>query len=752
MPIIGQSIKRIDAVGKVTGETLFPGDVNMRNQAHMKILFANRPHALIKKIDTTKAEALEGVIAVFTAKDVPVNEYGLIMPDQPVLCGPGSNKPYADRVRFVGDQVAVIVAETEEIAAAARDLIEVDYEDLPVVTDPLAAMQADAEQLHPDRGSNIFCHYRIRNGDVEAAFKDADIIIEGEYRTPAQEHAYLQPEAGIAYIDEEGRVTVEVAGQWTHEDRHEIAHALGLPEEKVRVIYPAIGGAFGGREDMSVQIVLALAVWRLEQRGINRPVKIIWSREESIIGHHKRHPYVIRAKWGATKEGKLTAAEMEVIADGGAYAYTSTKVLGNATLMCTGPYEFPNVKVDSYAVYTNNIPGGAFRGFGGPQGIYAAETQMNRLAEALGMDPVEIRMRNVFREDSMLSVGTPLPPGVSLPEVVEECARKAGWTKGDDSWQRPAGELTPPKGEGTLAFLAPTPVEESHIKRGLGFSCAYKNVGFSFGFPEQCWATAELHGGVEIEEVVIRHAGADVGQGAHTVFAQMAAEAAGVPFEKVRLIASDTAYTGNSGSASASRMTFMAGNSIKMAVEMALNRWLAEERPAVAECQYRPPPTTPYDPQTGKSEPNFSYGYVAQAVMVEVDTETGHVRLLDVISADDVGVAVNPQQVQGQIEGAVVQAAGYAVLENFVQKDGYVLTQHLSTYLIPTILDVPERVQSLILEYPDPIGPWGARGMAEMPFMPLAPAVIHALHHATGVWFHEFPLTPERVLKGLGKI
>jgi CO/xanthine dehydrogenase Mo-binding subunit len=752
MPIIGQSIKRIDAVGKVTGETLFPGDVNKPDQAYMKILFANRPHALITKIDTSKAEALHGVIAIFTAKDVPVNEYGLIMPDQPVLCGPGSSKPYADRVRFVGDQVAVIVAETEEIAAEARDLVEVDYEDLPVVTDPLAAMQADAEQLHPDRGSNIFCHYRIRNGDVEAAFKEADVIIEGEYRTPAQEHAYLQPEAGISYIDEEGRVTVEVAGQWTHEDRHEIAHALGLPEEKVRVIYPAIGGAFGGREDMSVQIVLALAAWRLSQRGINRPIKIIWSREESIIGHHKRHPYVIRAKWGATKEGKLTAAEVEVIADGGAYAYTSTKVLGNATLMCTGPYEFPNVKVDSYAVYTNNIPGGAFRGFGGPQGIYAAETQMNRLAEALGMDPVEIRMRNVFKEGSLLSVGTPLPAGVSMPQVVEECALKAGWTRGEGGWQRPQGEITPPKGEGTLAFLAPSPVEESHLKRGIGFSCAYKNVGFSFGFPEQCWATAELHGGVEIEEVVIHHAGADVGQGAHTVFLQMAAEAAGVPFEKVRLIASDTAYTDNSGSASASRMTFMAGNSIKGAVEMAMEKWRSEERPAVAVCQYRPPPTTPYDPQTGKSEPNFSYGYVAQSVMVEVDTETGHIHLLDVISADDVGVAVNPQQVQGQIEGAVVQAAGYAVLENFVQDKGYVLTQHLSTYLIPTILDVPERVQSLILEYPDPIGPWGARGMAEMPFMPLTPAIIHAVYDATGVWFHEFPLTPERVLKGLGRV
>lgn len=752
MPIIGQSIKRIDAVGKVTGETLFPGDINMPDQAYMKILFANRPHALIKKIDTTKAEDLEGVIAVFTARDVPVNEYGLIMPDQPVLCGPGSSKPYAERVRFVGDQVAVVVAESEEIAAQARDLIDVDFQDLPVVVDPLEAMHTGSELLHPERGSNIFCHYRIRNGDVEAAFKEADVIIEGEYRTPAQEHAYLQPEAGIAYIDEEDRITVQVAGQWTHEDRHEIAHALGLPEEKVRVIYPAIGGAFGGREDMSVQIVLALAVWRLEQRGIKRPVKIIWSREESIIGHHKRHPYVIRARWGATKDGKLLAADLQVIADGGAYAYTSTKVLGNATLMCTGPYEFPNVKVDSYAVYTNNIPGGAFRGFGGPQGIYAAETQMNRLAEALGMDPVEIRMRNVFKEGSLLSVGTRLPAGVSLPLVVEECALKAGWTWDKSGWQRPVGEITPPKGEGSLAFLAPTQVEESHLKRGLGFSCAYKNVGFSFGFPEQCWATAELHGTGEIEEVVIHHAGADVGQGAHTVFAQMAAEAAAVPLEKVRLIASDTAYTDTSGSASASRMTFMAGNSIKGAVEMALEKWRAEERPAVAVCQYRPPPTTPYDPQTGKSEPNFSYGYVAQAVMVEVDTETGHVRLLDVISADDVGVAVNPQQVQGQIEGAVVQAAGYALLENFVQKDGYVLTQHLSTYLIPTILDVPERVQSLILEYPDPIGPWGARGMAEMPFMPLAPAVIDALHDATGVWFHEFPLTPERVLKGLGKI
>jgi CO/xanthine dehydrogenase Mo-binding subunit len=730
MPVVGESVKRIDAFGKVTGQTKYPGDIDLPNQAYMKILFANRPHAIINRIDTREAEALEGVLAVFTAKDVPVNEYGLIMPDQPVLCGPGSSKPFADRVRFIGDQVAAVVAESEAVATKACDLIEVDYQDLPVVTDPEVAMEADSPILHPAQDSNVFCHYRIRKGDIAEGFAQADIIVEGEYRTPAQEHAYLQPEAGISYIDEEGRVTVEVAGQWTHEDQQQIAHALGLEDEQVRVIYPAIGGAFGGREDMSVQIVLGLAAWRLHQRGIERPVKIIWSREESIIGHHKRHRYVIRTKWGATNEGKIVAAEARVVADGGAYAYTSTKVLGNATLMCTGPYEIPNVKVDSYAVYTNNIPGGAFRGFGGPQGAFAAEIQMSRLAESLKMDPVEIRRRNVLGEGSLLSVGTPLPKGVSMPQVIEECQRAA---------------------EEMKSRIGDHPGDE-HLRRGFGFACAYKNVGFSFGFPEQCWATVELHGGVRVERAIVHHAGADVGQGGHTVMAQFAAEALDLPFDKVQMVVSDTAVTDNSGSVSASRMTFMAGNAIRGACELAMEKWREEERPAIAAYQYLPPPTTPYDPQTGKSEPNFAYGYVAQAVAVDVDMETGQVQILNVVSADDVGKAVNPQQVRGQIEGAVVQASGYALLENFVQQDGYVQTQHLSTYLIPTVLDVPDRVQSLILEYPDPIGPYGARGMAEMPFLPLAPAVVAAVHDATGVWFNEFPLIPERVLRGLGKL
>jgi CO/xanthine dehydrogenase Mo-binding subunit len=745
MHSIGQSAQRSDALGKVTGDTKYPGDIDKPGQAYMKTLFADRPHAIINKIHTQKAEDLDGVLGIFTARDVPVNEYGLIMPDQPVLCGPGSDKPYANRVRFIGDQVAIVIAETEEIASEACQLIEVEYEDLPVITDPLVARNDGQILLHPDTDSNIFCHFKIRKGDVSDAFERADVIIEKEYRTPAQEHAYLQPEAGVSYIDEEGRVTVEVAGQWTHEDQKQIAHALGLPQDRIRVIYPAIGGAFGGREDMSVQIVLALAAWRLSQRGINRPVKVIWSREESILGHHKRHPYVIQAKWGATKEGRVIAAEMEVIADGGAYAYTSTKVLANATLMCTGPYEIENVKVDSYAVYTNHIPGGAYRGFGGPQGAFAAESQMNYLAEALEIDPVELRLRNILREGSLLSVGTPLPKGVSMPQVVEDCARAAGWQNSIDGWVRPSSVEQPE------IFKLESP-REDHIRRGIGVACAFKNVGFSFGFPEECWATVELHGGGEIEKVIVHHAGADVGQGAHTVMAQIAAEAAGVAIEQVEMIVSDTATSDNSGSASASRMTFMSGNSIRGAVDLAKERWREEDRPAIATYEYNPPKTEPYDPETGYCEPNFAYGYVAQAVIVEVDTETGHVHILDLISANDVGKALNPQQIVGQIEGAVVQASGYTILEDFSQNDGFVQTPHLSTYLIPTVLDIPERVHSLILEYPDPLGPFGARGMAEMPFLPLAPAVVAAVHDATGVWFNDFPLTPERVLRGLGKI
>jgi len=728
---IGDNITRIDAVGKVTGEASYPGDIDMEGQLWMKLRFSDRAHARVLAIDTKAAEALPGVVRIFTAKDVPHNEYGLVTKDQPVLCGPGSNSqvPGADIVRCYMDCVAVVVAETEATAAKAAKLIDITYEDLPTVFTPDAAMQDGAPQIHEKNPNNILCHYRIRKGDMDAGWAAADVVVEGEYSTGYQEHAFLQPEAGLGYIDEKGRVTVVVAGQWVHEDQEQIYHALGLPDEQVRVIYPAIGGAFGGREDMSVQIVLALAVHYLR-----RPVKIMWSREESIQYHHKRHPVTIRAKWGATKEGKVVAVETTVIGDAGPYNYTTTKVMGNANLCCTGPYEIPNIHADTYGVLTNNIPTGAFRGFGGPQGALAAEGQMNRLAEVLNIDPVELRMRNIIHEGSIASVGTPFPKGVSMPEVVEACANESFWTKDDRAgWKHDALEQ-------------PT---NPALRRGVGFACGFKNVGYSFGFPEQSWATVELHGKGEIEQVIVRQSGADVGQGAHTVFMQMTAAAIGVPLERVKLMGHDTAEAQTSGSASASRLTFMAGNAIKGAAEKALEMWQREERPSIATYQYRPPKTTPYDPLTGRSEPNFAYGYVAQAVEVEVDIETGHIRVVRVISTNDVGKAVNPQLVQGQIEGAVVQAQGYAVMEHLVSVEGKIRNPYLSTYLIPTVLDVPEEVKSVVLEYADPIGPWGARGMAEMPFLPLAPAIAAAVHDATGVWIDAIPMTPERVVAAL---
>lgn len=727
---VGQSIKRIDAQGKVTGSTPYPGDIDLEGQLWMKMKWSERAHARVVRVDASQALALTGVVSVLTSLDVPVNEYGLVIKDQPVICGPGGDKVGTDIVRGYMDVVACVVAETEAIAAQAVKLVQVEYEDLPPVFDPEEAMRDGAPQLHHDTPHNILSHYRIRKGDAEAAFARADVIVEDCFETTWQEHAYLQPEAGIGYIDDEGRVSVIVAGQWTQEDQEQIYHALNLPPEQVRVQYAAIGGAFGGREDMSVQVVLALAAWKLR-----RPVKIIWSREESILYHHKRHPIKIQTKWGATQDGRVIAMQARVVGDAGGYNYTSNKVMGNANMMAAGPYEIDNIHVDTYAVYTNNIPTGAFRGFGAPQALFAAEGMMDRLALALGMDALELRLKNVFREGSILPTNTPLPKGVSQAEVLEACGREAGWIQAGDGWKRPPS----------------TSSASSTKRRGIGIAAGYKNVGYSFGYPENCWAGIELRGGREIEEVVLYHGGADVGQGAHTAFIQMAAEAVGVAFERVRIVASDTATSGSPGSASASRLTFMAGNAIRGAAQKALEAWEHEERPAKAEYVYRPPKTTPYEPLTGRSEPNFAYGYAAQVVEVEVDIETGQIQVLRVVAANDVGKAINPEQVRGQIEGAVAQALGYALMEQLVVKDGKVLNPYLSTYLIPTVLDIPLEVKSVVLEYPDPIGPWGARGMAEMPLLPFTPALAAAIHDATGVWLTQQPFTPDKVVKELRK-
>jgi len=738
---VGASQTRVDAPGKVTGATRYPADLD-HDGLHARVVFSDQPHARMLSIDLSAAHAVSGVVEIFTAADVPMNEYGLTMFDQPVLVGVGAtgrSEVPSDISRWEADQVALVVAESPEAASAGAAAIIVDWEPLPIVTDLDAALEGTT-LVHPENeiDSNIYVHKKIRKGDVSAAWERAAVVIEGTYELPYQEHAYLQPEAAVSYVDEAGRVTVEIAGQWTHEDQEQIAHALDLPVDQVRVIYPAIGGAFGGREDMTLQIVMALASWRLAQQGELRPIRSTWSREESIVGHHKRHRGRIHTRWGATDEGEIIVVEADAYLDAGAYNYTTNKVLGNLHLSVAGPYRVPNARIDSMGVYTNAVPGGAFRGFGAPQGAFAAESQMNKLAEALGKDPVELRLKNALGEGSIGITMVEMPAGVSLPTVIEECAAQAAWDDPQSRALRP--DFRP---------FQSLPAAADSIRTGRGFACAYKNVGFSFGFPENSIARIEIEGDTEIDLVKLFYAGADVGQGGHTAWTQMAAEATGVEVEKVQAEFSDTATSDNSGSASASRLTWMTGNAILGAAEEATKAWIDGDRPAIGDFKFIPPPTEMLDPETGYGQPNFAYGYVAEAVEVAVDIETGHIEVRDVTCAVDVGRAINPNLVEGQIEGAVVQAHGYTISENLQVSEGRILNPRLSTYLIPGIMDIPIRVKNVIVEEPDPRGPWGARGMAEMPFIPFAPAVIAALHDATGVWFDAFPLTPPRVRAAL---
>ncbi|HUP28258.1 MAG TPA: xanthine dehydrogenase family protein molybdopterin-binding subunit [Chloroflexia bacterium] len=725
--LIGQSVPRPDALGKVTGATRYPADLVRSDMLHLKIVFAHRPHARILKIHPEEALAHPGVVDVLTAADVPHNAYGLVEADQPGLC--------SDVVRYVGDRVALVVGETAEAARIGADLVQVEYEDLPAVTDPRAAMYSESPLVHEAHGTNVLGHVPIRKGDARKALEEADIVLDGEFHTSWQEHAYLQPEAGVAYVDNAGKLVIETAGQWLHEDRRQVAAMLKLPEEDVIIRYAAIGGAFGGREDLSIQHLLALAAWKLK-----RPVCMVWSREESMVAHHKRHPMTIRCHWGAMKDGRIVAVQSEVLADGGAYASTSVEVLKIATLFSSGCYEVPNISADGYVVYTNNIPCGAFRGFGAPQAQFAAESMVTRLAHALGIDPIEMRRRNIYREGSIEPTQHPVPPGVSALPVLERCVEEAIERLGYGKERRQPSD--------------------PHLRRGVGIACGIKNIGYSFGFPEQATAEVEIYGGDDIEHATVRVGAAEVGQGAHTILRQIAAEALGLPFERpegrgeaplIEMVTDDSSQAPNAGSASASRMTYMGGRAVHDAAKAALAQWQAGQRPARAKVQFRPEKTTGLDPETTAGTPNYAYGYAAQAVEVEVNTLTGQVQVLKVISVHDVGRAVNRQQVEGQIEGCLAQAIGYALLEHFQMRDGYVVTPYFSTYLLPTALDMPTEIVPVILELADPNGPYGARGMAEMPLVPLTPAIATAIHDATGVWLSEQPMTPERVLDALGK-
>jgi CO/xanthine dehydrogenase Mo-binding subunit len=730
--LIGESLPRPDALGKVTGAASYPGDLVQPGMLHLKVVFAHRPHARIVAIDTAAALAHPGVVAVLTAADVPFNNYGLIESDQPALC--------SDKVRFEGDKVALVVAESKAAAAAGAKLVSVTYEDLPAVTDMRAAMAPDAPLVHEAHGSNILFHMPIRKGDVAKALTAADVVLEDEFVTTWQEHAFLQPEAGVAYIDEQGRVVVETAGQWLHEDRRQIATLLGLPEEQVVIRYAAIGGAFGGREDLSIQHLLALAAWKLRS-----PVALVWSREESMIAHHKRHPFIVRCKWAAQRDGTITALEAEVIGDGGAYASTSAEVTKVATLFTNGCYAIDNISVDGFVLYTNNIPCGAFRGFGAPQAQFAAEIMVTRLAHALGIDPIEFRRRNLYREGSLESTQQPLPPGVSVLECLERCVKEARARFASFEFKGLSSEFSPAQ---TQTSELKT---QNSLRRGVGIACGIKNVGYSFGYPEQSTATVELFGGATLEHAHVRVGAAEVGQGAHLALRQIAAETLKLPLDKITMITDDSSEAPNAGSASASRMTLMGGRAVRDSCLVALKRWEDEERPAHATVQYRPPATTPLDPVTGAGRPNYCYGYAAQAVEVEVNTLTGQVRVLKIISVHDVGKAINKQQVEGQIEGCLAQALGYALLENFQIRDGKILTPFFSTYLLPTAMDMPTEIVPVILELADPNGPYGARGVAEMALVPLAPAIAMAIHDATGAWLTQQPMTPERVLAAIQK-
>src|SRR4051794_32771477 len=536
--LIGTSLPRPDALGKVTGATNYPGDLVRPGMLHLKVVFAQRPHARIRAIDSSAALAYPGVVAVLTAADVPSNAYGLIENDQPALCG--------EKVRFEGDKIALVVAESAESARTGARLVAVDYEELPAVTDPRAAMLPNAPLVHEAHGSNVLIHIPIRKGDIAQGFAEADVVIEDEFHTSWQDHAFLQPEAGIAYIDEQGRLVIETAGQWLHEDRRQIAQILQLPEEQVIIRYAAVGGAFGGREDLSIQHLLALAAWKLR-----RPVAMVWKREESMIGHHKRHPISVRCRWGARRDGTITAVEGEGSADGGAYASTSAEVTKVATLFANGCYEVANISVDGYAVYTNNIPSGAFRGFGAPQAQFASEIMVTRLAHALGIDPIEFRRRNIYREGGIESTQQPLPAGVSALPVLERCVSELR-SRGVEGGGWGGGALPNPQ----------PPSPNPHLRRGGGLACGIKNVGYSFGFPQQATATVELLGGAGIEHAHVRVGAADVGQGAHLALRQIAAEALHLPPDKISMITDDSSEAPNAGSASASRMTLMCGRAV----------------------------------------------------------------------------------------------------------------------------------------------------------------------------------------------
>ncbi len=740
MRVIGQVVARPDGVEKVDGSAKFTDDYSFPGMLYGATLRAGTPHAILRKLDISAASMVEGVAGILTAEDIPgeVN-HGLVVKDWPALVGIG------ERVRYVGDAIALVAADTLENAQSALGLIEAEYEDLPVVSDPVQAREADAPDIHEN--GNLLKHIKVRKGDLEAGFEEADIILEDTYHTAITEHAFLEPECAIARITDKGRIEVYVGSQIPYADRSQIARCLDMAEDEIRVIGTLIGGGFGGKEDIAGQIHAAMLA-----KETGRPVKILYDRHESMLVHPKRHATQIRLKLGAKNDGTLVAVETELYGDTGAYASLGEKVMTRATTHSAGPYVVPHVKADCYAMYTNNPPAGAFRGFGVTQSAFAVESMMDDLAEQLGIDPIELRRKNALEVGSLTNTGQELRESAGLIECINQVAARI-----QDFSQEP--------------FVARVPQGRPRTRRAWGIAAAYKNTGLGGGAPDKASAEVELY---EDGAVEVRTSSAEIGQGLVAVLQMIAAEELTVPIDRVRVLLSDTDLTPDGGPTTASRQTYVTGNAVRHAadvVKQAVATTLAEHydvppaqiefheglaqvnghkvtlgeaatlmkeegHDARATYEYWAPSTQALG--TG-GDMHFAFSFAAQAAEVEVDLDTGEVEVLRVIAANDVGKVINPLGFLGQIEGGVMMGIGNALTEEFIVEQGMVITDRLARYRMPGIMHTPEII-SIPVEHPAADGPYGAKGVGEISSIPTTPAITNAVYHACGVRIRTSPV------------
>ena len=718
---------RQDAIPKATGAFAYSSDLHAADMLWGQTVRSPHAHARILEIDVSEALRLPGVHAVLTHEDVPGKKlYGLEFPDQPVLA--------IDRVRYFGEAVAIVAGEEPEQARRAAAAVRIAYEPLEPIVDPERA--TEMEPLHVDwpverHGDsehpkpNVVRALTIRRGDPDLA---GDVTISGYYEIGQQDQAFLGPESGIAIPDGEGGVDIHVATQWLHVDRDQIAPCLGLQPEQVRIHLAGVGGAFGGREDLSIQAHAALLALRT-----SRPVKMVYSREESFVGHIHRHPARIWAEHRATSAGQLVAVRMRILLDGGAYASSSTAVISNACSFAVGPYAVDNLLIDGLCVYTNNPPCGAMRGFGAVQACFAAEAQMDKLAAELEIDPIELRLLNALEPGGTLPTGQVLEGSLPTKDVI----RRAAAMQVPEPEELPREVIRLPGGAGNTT-------RGEGVVRGVGFAVGFKNVCYSEGFDDYCAARVRLREGGGAH---VYCAAAEVGQGASEVILQVARLELGT--DDVVLEVGSTADVGSSGSSSASRMTWMAAGAVQLACQAALEE---RERAGGGEVDveriYRHPETSPLDSETGQvlgERSHVAFAVAAMRVVVEVDVELGLTRVVWIGTAQDVGHALNPQAVEGQIEGGTAQGLGLALMEEIQTRDGVILNPNFTDYLIPTFLDMPPVVSELV-EEPEPAAPYGVKGVGEPPTVVSTAAIVAALRAATGRALTRVPVRPDDIV------